>query len=75
MALDERLHDHVDHVEQSLDIINECYVRISHAASHPVLSNEPTIQQVVFDIRRTRQALLEIANKLVIVFSDEEEET
>lgn len=59
-----------DQVEESLDIIDGCYRRISEASQVPVLYDEPVIKGVVKDIATSRDALLVIANKITNFSSD-----
>lgn len=63
-----------DQVEETLDIIDGCYQRIAKVAEMPVTTDDPVIQQLVSDIKYTKQALLLIANKIV-TFDQEEEES
>lgn len=63
-----------DQVEETLDVIDGCYQRIAKVAEMPVATDDPVIQQLVSDIKYTKQALLLIANKIV-TFDQEEEES
>ena len=63
----------VDTIEESLDHLDECYVRISHNSEIPVLSDEPVIREVLSDIKRARNAVLAIAGK-VVIYGDEKED-
>jgi hypothetical protein len=56
----------VDTIEEALDVLDECYTSIAHAAEIPVLSDEPIIRDLLSDIRRTKNAVLAIAGKVVI---------
>ena len=60
-----------DQVEESLDIIDECYRKIFNASQIPVLYDEPVIKELINDIKTSREALLLIANKITI-FSQED---
>lgn len=53
-----------DQVEESLDILDVCYKRISDASQVPVLYDEPVIKGVVQDIAMSRDAILVVANKI-----------
>lgn len=55
----------VDQIEESLDMLDECYTRLAHNAEIPVLSDEPVIREVIADIKRARDAVLAIASKVV----------
>lgn len=73
LDLNERFEELGIQVEESLDILNDCYASFSRAAETPLLSNEPTVIQLVNDIRKAKHAMLLIANKIV-TFDDEEED-
>jgi hypothetical protein len=62
-----------DQIEESLDIINECYKRISRISGIPAASDDPIIRQLVSDIKYTRESLLLIANK-VVSFEQEDDD-
>jgi len=62
-----------EQVEQSLDILDVSYRNIDHAAKLEVLSNEPAIREVMEDIRRARNAILLVANKVSSYAEDSEE--
>ena len=58
-----------DQIEESLDIIDSCYSRISEASETQVFSDEPLVKNFMNDLSMSRDALLLIANKIVL-FSD-----
>jgi hypothetical protein len=60
-------------IEESLDILDESYHRLTAITEIPVMSDEPIVRDVLSTIGRARYAVLEIANKL-IVFEDEPQE-
>lgn len=62
-----------DQVEETLDVIDGCYQRIAKVVEMPVATDDPVIQQLVSDIKYTKQALLLIANKIVTFDQNEEE--
>jgi CHASE3 domain sensor protein len=70
----EKLEELGDQIDESLDIIDKCYKRISTTAETPVLSDEPIVQQLISDIKLTRDAILLVANKIVIFDSTDENE-
>ncbi len=74
LQLAEKVDELGDQVEESLDIIDDCYHRIVKATEIPVLSDEPVIQQLVADIKHTRHAVLLVANKLITFDQDDEED-
>jgi hypothetical protein len=61
-------------VEESLDILNDCYARISKVIELPVVSDDPVVKQLIQDIVRCRNSILLIANKLVVFDTVIEEE-
>jgi CHASE3 domain sensor protein len=73
LDLSERFEEMGLQVEESLDIIDDCYQRITKATEIPVTSDEPVVQQLLSDIKYTKHAVLLIANK-VITFDNEEDE-
>ena len=60
----------VDQIEESLDVLDECHMRLAHNAEIPVLSDEPIIRELLADIRRAKNAVLAIASKVVIYGDD-----
>lgn len=68
----EKLEELGDQIDESLDILNGCYQRIAKAAETPVLSDEPIVQQLISDIKLTRDSVLLVANKIVIFDSTDE---
>lgn len=74
LQLVEKVDELGDQVEESLDILDDCYHRIVKAAEIPVMSDEPVIQQLVADIKHTRHAVLLVANKLITFDQDDEED-
>lgn len=62
-----------DQVEETLDVIDGCYQRVAKVIEMPVATDDPVIQQLVSDIKYTKQALLLIANKIVTFDQNEEE--
>lgn len=59
-----------DQVEESLDILDECYGRIARIAQTEVASDDPFVKDVVVTVRKARDAVLLVANKLVAFASD-----
>ncbi len=53
-------------VEESLDILDRCYGDIARTANTEILSDEPLIRNVMTSIRAAKDAILLVANKLVI---------
>lgn len=74
LEFDTRFIEMGDQVEQSLDIIDECYRRVSIVAETPVASDDPMVQQLISDIKYTKQAILLVANKIVTFDKVEDDE-
>lgn len=78
MQLNDQREELVDTIQESLDLLDSCYSDIARNAEIPVLSDEPVIREVLHAIKRSRNAVLAIAGKVVIYGSekgDEEEES
>jgi len=72
IALNDQREDLVDQIEESLDMLDNCYSRLTHHSEIPVLSDEPIIQDVVRDIKLARNTVLAVASK-VVTYGDEKE--
>lgn len=73
MMLQDQREGLVDTIEESLDELDSCYTHISHSAEIPVLSDEPVIREVLSNIKRAKNAVLAIANN-VVVYGEESKE-
>lgn len=73
LELDERFEEMGDQVEESLDILDGCYKRISVIAETPVASDDPMVQQLIQDVKYTKHAILLVANKVVTFDRDDDE--
>ena len=51
-------------IEESLDILDEKYSKMSEIASTPIFFDSVEIRQVVSEIKSSHDAILVIANKL-----------
>ena len=65
LRIDDSIEELGTQIEESLDIINDCYQRVSKVTEMPVESDDPVVQQLLADIRYTKHALLLIANKVI----------
>jgi hypothetical protein len=74
LQLIDKLDEVGDQVDESLEVLNECYGRIARTADTPVMSDEPLIRELMNDIRLARDAVLLVANKLVS-FDQEEDDS
>ena len=70
LELIEKIEDLTDQVEISLDIIDDCYGKISKVSNIPAASDDPIVRQLLADIKHTKNALLLIAN--MITFTSDE---
>lgn len=66
LVLSDQREQLVDVIEESLDLLDESYVSIAHAAQIPVLSDEPVIRDLISDIKRAKNAVLAIAGRVVV---------
>jgi len=57
-------------IEESLDIIDESYSNISKHLKSPIMFDDPVIVSMVNDVKKTRQSLLLIANKISSPFEN-----
>ena len=73
LQLSDQREDLADQIEESLDMLDNCYSRLAHHAEIPVLSDEPIIQDVVRDIKLARNTVLAVASKVATYGSDEKE--
>lgn len=64
-----------DQIEESLDILDESYHRLTAITEIPVMSDEPVIRDVLSTIGRARYAVLEVANKLIVFENESQEDT
>ena len=74
LELDDKFDELGEQVEESLDIIDDCYQRIAKVAETPVATDDPLVQQLVADIKHTKAALLLVANKVVTFDRGDEDE-
>ena len=62
-----------DAIEESLDEIDQIYVRISKILEIPVFFDSIEVRQVISDIENTRDIVLKIANNLSNSVKDEDD--
>lgn len=70
LMLSDQREELIDQIEASLDVLDGCYARLAHNAEVPVLSDEPIIREVVYDIKRAKNAVLAIAGKVAVYGDD-----
>jgi hypothetical protein len=61
-----------DAIEESLDVLDKRYESISKILKIPLFYDSPEIKRAVDDIRKSREAVLYVANQLASVQEDEE---
>lgn len=71
IALNERLENISDSINTSLDIIDNCYARVSSKLEIELLSDEPIVKELVSDMKYCKDSLLVIAN--IITQNSEDE--
>lgn len=71
IRLSESIVELEEQVEESLDIIDARYSRLSDIAQTPVAFDDPIVKELLGEIVTTRESLLMIANKIAS-FSGEE---
>lgn len=64
MDLAEKLDEVSVQIEESLDIIDEAYADVSRHLKSPVLFDDPVVVTMIKDVKRARNAMLLIANKV-----------
>ena len=80
LTLIEKMDDISLQIEESLDIIDESYSSVSKHLKSPVLFDDPVVTSMIRDVKKARDAMLIIANKVTEPFStksgsDEEEKS
>ena len=66
-----------DALESSLDILDEGYRKLSDLLDTPIMMDSPEVHQMVFQVKRMRDSVLYISNRLVEPYGgiiEEEEE-
>ncbi len=62
-----------DAIEESLDALDKRYNSISKILKVPLFYDSPEIKKAVDDIRKSREAILYVANQLTSIQEEEEE--
>jgi hypothetical protein len=70
----DKLEELGNQIDESLDVLDDCYHRIAKATEIPVMSDEPVIRELISDIKHVRMAVLLVANKLVLFDQEENSE-
>lgn len=64
-----------DAIEESLDTLDKRYNSISKILKVPLFYDSPEIKRAVEDIKKSRAAILYVANQLTSIQEEEEEES
>lgn len=72
MELNDRLDALAEGIEESLDIIDGHYRKVSRVSETPVLSDDPIVRQFVESVKQVRSAIQVIANRIVEFERDKE---
>jgi hypothetical protein len=67
----EKLDEVSNQIEESLDVIDDSYRRISRHLKSPVLFDDPVVIEMVKDVKNAKEAMLIVANKIAEPFSEE----
>lgn len=73
LEMTETISSVAERIEESLDVIDECYARTDRKMKIEVLSDEPVVRELVLDIAHVRDSLLLIANKVYEPMKEETE--
>ncbi len=64
LALNDKIEELVDQVEESLDVLDEVHRRISRIAETPVVFDDPVVKQLMTDVKYAKHAILLVANMI-----------
>lgn len=71
LILIEKIDEINDQVEESLDIIDEAYASVSKHLESPVLFDDPVVVAMIRDVKKAKDAMLIIANKVTEPFQND----
>jgi len=74
LKLVEQIDEIGSQIEESLDIIDKSYQDVSRHLKSPVLFDDPVVISMVKDVKNAREAMLLIANKVIVPFEKEKED-
>lgn len=63
-----------EQINESLDVLDDVYRNIVRISELPVFYDDPVVHDVISNIKRAHAAVLMIANKIVTIDDDEEQE-
>ncbi len=61
-----------DAIEESLDVLDKRYESVSKILKIPIFYDSPEIKKAVEDVRKSRDAILYVANQLTSIQEEEE---
>lgn len=64
LELIETLEQTMEQIEQSVEILDYYYKRLDKKAKIEVFSDDPTIKELIEDMRQSRKAVLEVTKQL-----------
>lgn len=65
LDLIDKLQDVNDRIEESLDVLDRSYARLSKLLETPVLFDDPVVVEMVDSAKSARDAILVVANNIV----------
>lgn len=65
LRLIEKLEDINEKVEESLDVLDQSYARLSKLLETPVLFDDPIVVEMIESAKSARDAILVVANNIV----------
>lgn len=71
----EQLDEIAVQIEISLDVLDKKFKELSRIAAMDVMSNEPVVREFVMHVNDTRDAVLQVANRLTVALDEEDEST
>lgn len=63
-----------EQINESLDVLDDVYRNIVRISEMPVFYDDPVVHDVISNIKRAHATVLMIANKIVTIDDDEEQE-
>lgn len=70
----EKLEQISDQINVSLDILDNCYAKVSSKLEIELLSDEPIVRELVADMKYCRDSLLVVANVITSEYTNEDAE-
>lgn len=64
MILNDKIEDINEQIDESITVLEQCYVSIERASKTPVLSDEPFVKKLMSDILAAKHAVVMVMNKV-----------